>query len=75
MHSDTDPAPRQPLAIRIAIVLMALVALSGIAMIGNGIYIMARAEFFKASQHGVAEHHLAEFRVIDAAALEQVTDI
>jgi hypothetical protein len=75
MPSDQEPEPRQPLAIRVAIALMALVALSGIVMIGNGLYIMARAEFSKASQSHPPQHHLAEFRVINATALERTSDI
>ena len=75
MPSETDPEPRQPLAIRLAIALMALLALSGIAMIGNGLYIMAKAEFSRTSQYRAAQPHLADFRVIDAAGLERASDI
>ncbi len=74
MPSETDPERRQPLAIRLAIALMVLVALSGIAMIGNGLYMMARAEFSKVSQSSSTEHHLAQVRDTDGASLESVTD-
>lgn len=75
MPSETDPEPRQPLAIRLAIAVMALLALSGILMIGNGLYIMARAELSRASENHPAQHHLADFRVIDAKGLERASEI
>ncbi|MET3612013.1 hypothetical protein ABID16_000318 [Rhizobium aquaticum] len=75
MPSEKAPERRQPLAIRLAIALMALVALSGIVMIGNGLYIMAKAEFSGAPLEHAAHHHLAEFRVIDADGLNRATEI
>lgn len=75
MPSETDPKPRQPFAIRLAIAVMALVALFGIAMIGNGLYIMAKAEFARISQNHAAQQHLADFRVIDPKALESASEI
>jgi hypothetical protein len=75
MPSEKAPEWRQPLAIRLAIVLMALVALSGIVMIGNGLYIMAKAEFFGAPLNHPAYHHLADFRVIDADGLKRAFEI
>lgn len=75
MPSETEPEPRQPWAIRLAIALMAVVALFGIVMIGNGLYIMARAEFSRASENHPVQRHLADFRVIDAAGLEHASDI
>lgn len=74
MPSEKEPQPRQPLAIRVAIALMALVALSGIAMIGNGLYIMARAELSKASQIRSTGHHLAQFRIIDPKDIERASE-
>ena len=74
MPSEKEPEPRQPLAIRVAIALMALVALSGIAMIGNGLYIMARAELSKASQNRGTGHHLAQFRIIDPKDIERASE-
>lgn len=74
MPSEKDPEWRQPLAIRLAIALMALVALSGIVMIGNGLYIMARAEFSKASQSQSTEHHLAQLRSINVQDTGRAAD-
>ncbi len=75
MPSEKAPERRQPLAIRLAIALMALVALSGIVMIGNGLYILAKTEFSRASETHIPPHHLADFRVIDAQGLERAAEI
>lgn len=75
MPSEKSPERRQPLAIRLAIALMALVALSGIVMIGNGLYIMAKNEFSRASENHTPQHHLADFRVFDAQGLERAAEI
>lgn len=74
MPSDTEPQRCQPLAIRLAIGLMALLALSGILMIGNGLYIMAKAELSRVSQYKASPHRLADVRVSDAAGLEQTPE-
>lgn len=75
MPSETGPEPRQPFAIRLAIGLMAILAISGMLLIGNGLYILAKAEFAADSSIPAAQHHLADFRILDAAALERASEI
>ncbi|MCD2173687.1 hypothetical protein [Rhizobium sp. C4] len=59
MPSEQEDRQPQPLAIRLAIALMLLVALSGLALLGNGLYILARAEFSNVLQNSTAEHRVA----------------
>ncbi|HWU64717.1 MAG TPA: hypothetical protein VN112_22065 [Ensifer sp.] len=59
MPSEAPDRQPQPRAIRLAIALLLLLALSGLAMIGNGFYILAKAEFSNTPISGDTSHHLA----------------